>query len=85
MKTALLFSGQGAQHVGMGKSVYDNIEHVRQYWDSADQILGFGLKEIAFNGPEESLIDTSVCQPALYVHGYSMFKTLQNLGKLVIL
>lgn len=81
-KTALLFSGQGAQHVGMGKSFYDNFEEVRNYWNKADEILGFSLKEIAFNGPEEKLTDTSVCQPALYVHGYSVYKILEKLGKL---
>lgn len=82
MKTALLFSGQGAQHVGMGKTIYENIENVRTYWDRSDAILGFSLKDIAFNGPEERLTDTSVCQPALYVHGYSIFKALQQMGKL---
>lgn len=82
MKTALLFSGQGAQHVGMGQSIYQNVESVRSYWDRADKILGFSLKNIAFNGPEERLTDTSVCQPALYVHGYSLFKVLEELGRL---
>ncbi len=82
MRTALLFSGQGAQHVGMGKSIYENVECVRGYWDRADEILGFSLKDIAFNGPEERLTDTSVCQPALYVHGYSLFKVLEQSHKL---
>lgn len=82
MKTALLFSGQGAQHVGMGKSIYENIEQAHIYWDHANELLGFNLKEIAFEGPEEELTDTSVCQPALYVHGYSIFKILEKRGKL---
>lgn len=82
MKTALLFSGQGAQHIGMGQSFYQNVENVRSYWDRADEILGFSLTDIAFNGPEEHLTDTSICQPALYVHGYSIFKVLEQMGKL---
>lgn len=82
MKTALLFSGQGAQHVGMGKSLYDHLEEVKTYWDSANAVLGFDLKEISFNGPEEQLTDTSICQPALYVHGYSIYKALEKAGKL---
>lgn len=82
MKTAVLFSGQGAQHVGMGLSIYENVESARGYWDRADEILGFSLKEIAFNGPEERLTDTSICQPALYVHGYSIFKALEEMGRI---
>ncbi len=82
MKTALLFSGQGAQYVGMGKSLYDNYKEVRSYWDSANDILSFDLKSISFHGPEEQLTDTSICQPALYVHGFSIYKILQKANKL---
>lgn len=82
MRTALLFSGQGAQHVGMGKSLYEQLGNVRKYWERADEVLGFSLKEVVFNGPEERLTDTNFCQPALYVHGYSIFKALEDEGKL---
>lgn len=82
MKTAVIFSGQGAQQVGMGKSIYDHVEDIKKYWDEADSILEFGLKNIIFNGPVEALTETRICQPALYVHGYSTFKALEGIGKL---
>ena len=82
MKKAVIFSGQGAQQVGMGKSIYDAIDSVKQYWNRADEVLGFGLKDIVFNGPVEKLTETRICQPALYVHGYSTFKALEEMGKL---
>lgn len=78
MAIGVLFSGQGAQHVGMGKSVYEANETARHLWDKANDVLGFDLKTICFEGPEEALTETKICQPALYVHGYSLFKALEN-------
>lgn len=65
----LLFSGQGAQKVGMGKDFVDASPVAREMAEKADQALGFSLSEIMFNGPEEELTKTSRCQPALYLHG----------------
>lgn len=69
MATGLLFSGQGAQKVGMGKSLYESSSIARSYYDKANEVLGYALSEICFEGPEEDLTKTDVCQPALYVHG----------------
>lgn len=66
MKTAFVFSGQGAQKVGMGKDLYDNSPAARAIFDSADSALEYGLSDIIFNGPEESLTETIHCQPAIY-------------------
>lgn len=80
MNTAVLFSGQGAQHISMGKSLYESIPEVKKIWDEADDLLGFDLIKTVFEGPEALLTETRVCQPALYVHGYSIFKLLQKQG-----
>ncbi len=65
----LLFSGQGAQKVGMGKDFAEASPAVRDMVSKADEALGFSLSEIMFEGPDEELTKTSRCQPALYLHG----------------
>lgn len=78
MKKALLFSGQGAQKVGMGKDLYENSELARSLYDKADEILGWKLTTACFEGPDEYLTETKVCQPALFVHGYVLFRLLKD-------
>jgi len=75
-KTALLFSGQGAQGVGMGKDLAAEYPAAAALFRSADNILGFDLSRIAFEGPADELTKTSVCQPALYVHGLACLAAL---------
>jgi [acyl-carrier-protein] S-malonyltransferase len=82
MATGLLFSGQGAQTVGMGQSLYENSETAKALYDEANEVLGWDLKTICFEGPDEALTETKVCQPALYVQGYALFRILQERGKL---
>ncbi len=82
MATALLFSGQGAQKVGMGRSLYDNAPAARALYDQANEILGYDFKKVCFEGPEDTLTETRVCQPALYVHGYAVYTLLRDAGKL---
>ena len=65
----ILFSGQGAQKVGMTRDWIESSALARELADKADAALGYSLTEIMFNGPEESLTATSKCQPALYLHG----------------
>lgn len=65
----LLFSGQGAQKVGMGKDFHEASETARALFKRADEVLGFPLSEVMFEGPDEELTRTSRCQPALYLHG----------------
>ena len=63
---ALIFPGQGAQKVGMGKDLYDNIPAAKAIFDKADQILSVKLSKIIFEGPEEQLMSTACCQPAIF-------------------
>jgi [acyl-carrier-protein] S-malonyltransferase len=65
----LLFSGQGAQKVGMGRDFAEHSATCREMAVNADKALGFAISEIMFEGPDEELTKTSRCQPALYLHG----------------
>lgn len=77
-KTALLFAGQGAQYVGMGKDLYTAHPLAAELFDSANSLLGDNFKSVCFAGPEETLTKTSYCQPALYVHGLALWKLLSS-------
>ncbi len=65
----LLFSGQGAQRVGMAKDLAESSVTIRNMAAQADQALGFSISDIMFEGPDEELTKTSRCQPALFLHG----------------
>ncbi len=82
MATALLFAGQGAQKVGMGKSLYENSAVARALYDEANRVLGWDLAKISFEGPDTELTQTKVCQPALFVHGMALHAILKDQGKL---
>lgn len=82
MATGLLFSGQGAQSVGMGRSLCENSAIAKALYAEANEILGWDLKTLCFEGPAEALTETKVCQPALYVQGFALFSMLQEAGKL---
>jgi [acyl-carrier-protein] S-malonyltransferase len=80
---ALLFSGQGAQQVGMGKDLSQQFAVAANRFAEADAALGYSISEIAFNGPLDELTRTSRCQVALYVHGLAVLEVLrEQLGEL---
>src|SRR5260370_5324298 len=79
-KIALLFAGQGAQTVGMGKDLADQFPTAADLFRSADEILGRKLSEITWSGPIEELTETSNCQPALFVHGLACLSILRELA-----
>ena len=66
MKTAFLFPGQGAQHVGMGKDLYEAFPAAQRVFDEAQAATGLPLKRLCFEGPEEELSRTDICQPAVF-------------------
>jgi [acyl-carrier-protein] S-malonyltransferase len=78
-KIALLFAGQGAQVVGMGRDLAENYASVAALYERADEVLGFDISDISFDGPEEILTKTVYCQPALYVHGLACLRALNDL------
>jgi [acyl-carrier-protein] S-malonyltransferase len=82
MSLALLFAGQGAQKVGMGKSLYENSAAARSLYDEANRVLGWDLTKLSFEGPDAELTQTKVCQPALFVHGMALHAALKEQGKL---
>jgi [acyl-carrier-protein] S-malonyltransferase len=79
-KIALLFAGQGAQSVGMGRDLAAHHPAAGDLFLQADEILGRSLSEIAWNGPLEELTKTSNCQPALYVHGLACLAALRGVA-----
>src|SRR5947208_10738907 len=79
-KIALMFAGQGAQAVGMGKDLAAEFPVAANLFQRADEILGRKLSEIAWNGPIEELTKTSNCQPALFVHGLACLAILRELA-----
>jgi [acyl-carrier-protein] S-malonyltransferase len=64
-KIAHLFAGQGSQYIGMGKDMYDSFPEARTVFDKADKVLGFSLTKLCFEGPENMLKMTHICQPAV--------------------
>ena len=82
MTTGLLFSGQGAQSIGMGHSLYENSDLARAIFDEANEVLDWDLKSLCFEGDEEVLTETKVCQPALYVQGFVIYSILKERGHL---
>lgn len=82
MALALLFAGQGAQKVGMGRSLRSGSPAARALYAEADRILGWDLSRVSEEGPEAELTETRVCQPALYVHGLATLAALREAGRL---
>ena len=74
----LLFSGQGAQTVGMAKDLLENYPSAKSLLEQADSILGRSITDIMFNGPDEELTKTANCQPALFLHGLALLTVLKE-------
>ena len=77
MRLALLFPGQGSQSVGMGKALYETSAAARAVFDEADAVMGFSLSRLCFEGPEETLKQTSNTQPAILTHSIAALADLR--------
>jgi [acyl-carrier-protein] S-malonyltransferase len=75
-QTAYIFPGQGSQYVGMGKELYESNPAAKELFDRADEILGFSLSKICFEGPETELKQTKNTQPAIFLHSIILVKVL---------
>jgi [acyl-carrier-protein] S-malonyltransferase len=73
---AYVFPGQGAQFVGMGKDLYDNVPAARELFEKANQVLGFRITDIMFSGTDDELKQTNVTQPAIFLHSVILAKSL---------
>ena len=78
MKTAFLFPGQGAQVVGMGKDIADAYPAAAEAYEQANQIVGYDLRKLCFEGPEEKLNSTTISQPAIFTTSAAILAVIRN-------
>ena len=77
MKHAFIFPGQGSQFPGMGKDYYDNSAFAKKLFEQANEILGFRISDVMFNGSEDDLKQTNVTQPAVFLHSIIAYKSIE--------
>ena len=79
---SVIFPGQGSQSVGMIKELYDNFPYVKDLFDQANDVLGYSISKIIFEGPKENLDLTENTQPAIFLSSYSIFEMVRRESKI---
>lgn len=80
---AFVFPGQGSQFIGMGKKLYEGKPLIRELMQSANDILGFNILDIMFNGSEKDLKQTKITQPAIFIHSIMIARAIENRAEAV--
>ncbi len=75
---AYVFPGQGAQYVGMGKDLYEQSQEAKQMFEKANEVLGFSITDLMFDGTDEDLRQTKVTQPSIFLHSVILAHLLGN-------
>lgn len=78
MKNAFVFPGQGAQFPGMGKTYYENSSFAKRIFEQANELVGFRISDVMFNGSEEDLKQTKITQPAIFLHSIIAFRSIET-------
>lgn len=80
MKLAIVFPGQGSQYAGMGKDLAENFPVAMEIFDTANKVLGYDIKKLCFEGPEDELVKTEITQPAILTMSIAAYKVLESKG-----